>query len=93
MATERSQTGHRGNFASSTTSNWPHGDSADARATFTPNDRTIGDPDTLEPLGGGRFRLMARTGGGEIGEVVRFAEENGTVTRIYVGDGYYNRVR
>ena len=65
----------------------------DALVAFTPNDRTIGDPDTLEPLGGGRFRLMARTGGGEIGEVVRFAEENGTVTRIYVGDGYYNRVR
>lgn len=35
---------------------------------------------------------MARTGG-EIGEVVRFAEENGVVTRIYVGDGFFSRVR
>ncbi len=42
----------------------------------------------LEPLGGGRFRLMAPTGGSAIGEVVRFEEQGGKVTRMFIGDGY-----
>ena len=46
----------------------------------------------LEPIGDGRFRLVAPTGGGAVGEVVRFAEQNGRVTRIYVGDGFSDRV-
>jgi D-alanyl-D-alanine carboxypeptidase len=46
----------------------------------------------LEPLGDGRFRLLAPSGGGAVGEVVRFAEQNGRVTRIYVGDGFSDRV-
>mgnify|MGYP007038400143 FL=1 len=36
---------------------------------------------------------MAPGGGGAIGEVVRFVEENGVVTRMYVGDGYQTRLR
>jgi hypothetical protein len=46
----------------------------------------------LEPLGGGRFKLMAPTGGGPIGEVVRFEEKDGKVTRMILGDGYNERV-
>lgn len=46
----------------------------------------------LEPLGDGRFRVMAASGGGPVGEVVRFVEQNGKVTRIYVGDGFSERV-
>jgi D-alanyl-D-alanine carboxypeptidase len=59
---------------------------------ITPNAPTLENPVTLEPLGGGRFRYTARTGGGVIGEIVRFAEENGRVTRIYAGDSYAERV-
>lgn len=54
---------------------------------------TIGTPMTLEPLGGGRFRLMGPSGGDEVGEVVRFEEVNGVVTRLYTGDTYATRIR
>lgn len=40
----------------------------------------------LEPLGDGRFRLSAPTGGGSIGEVVRFEEKDGKVIRMFNGD-------
>ena len=60
---------------------------------MSPTSTTVGTPSTLEPLGGGRFRLMAPGGGSAIGEVVRFVEENGVVTRMYVGDGYQTRLR
>jgi D-alanyl-D-alanine carboxypeptidase len=46
----------------------------------------------LEPIGAGRFRLVAPSGGGPVGEIVRFVEQNGRVTRIYVGDGFSERV-
>jgi CubicO group peptidase (beta-lactamase class C family) len=45
----------------------------------------------LEPLGDGRFRLQAPTGGGAIGEVVRFDETPGRPVRLYVGDGWSER--
>jgi CubicO group peptidase (beta-lactamase class C family) len=59
---------------------------------ITPNAPTLENPITLDPLGDGRFRYTARTGVGVIGEIVRFAEENGRVTRIYMGDSYAERV-
>ena len=59
---------------------------------ISPTSTTVGTPSTLEPLGGGRFRLMAPGGGSAIGEVVRFVEANGAVTRMYVGDGYQTRL-
>ncbi|MBC7897805.1 MAG: beta-lactamase family protein [Cytophagaceae bacterium] len=65
----------------------------DRLVLITPNGDNVDTPTTLESLGGGRFRLMAATGGGAIGEVVRFVEENGQVVRMYVGDGYSQRVR
>lgn len=59
---------------------------------IAPNAPTLENPTALEPLGDGRFRLMARTGGSVIGEVVRFTEENGRVVRMYTGDSYADRV-
>jgi hypothetical protein len=38
------------------------------------------------------FRLEAPSGGGPVGEVVRFVEENGRVTRMYVGENYSERL-
>jgi len=57
----------------------------------TPNAANVDNPVTLEPLGAGRFRYMAPGGGGAIGEVVRFVEENGRVVRMFTGDGYDDR--
>ena len=59
---------------------------------IVPTAQNLDNPVTLEPLGDGRFRYVAPTGGGEVGEVVRFAEENGRVTRLILGDGYFMRV-
>ena len=60
---------------------------------ITPNGSNVDTPVELVPLGGGRFRFTTPTGGAEIGEIVRFVEEGGQVTRIYTGDGYSVRVR
>lgn len=60
---------------------------------ITPNGANVDNPATLEPLGNGRFRLVAPSGGGEVGEVVRFGEEPGKPMRLYVGDGFLDRVR
>ncbi|MGQ0649538.1 MAG: serine hydrolase domain-containing protein [Gemmatimonadaceae bacterium] len=65
----------------------------DRLVMITPNGASLDFPTTLEPLGGGRFKVVAPVGGGAVGEVVRFAEENGRVVRMYVGDGYTERVR
>jgi D-alanyl-D-alanine carboxypeptidase len=60
---------------------------------MSPNAASIDDSQELEPLGDGRFRLIAPTGGGAVGEVVRFVEENGRVVRLITGDTYSDRVR
>lgn len=59
---------------------------------ITPNARNIDDSVVLEPLGNDLFLLKAPTGGGRIGEVVHFVEENGEVLRMYNGDTYLDRV-
>lgn len=59
---------------------------------ITPNAPTLDNPVTLEPIGGGRFRYVAPSGGGVVGEVVRFVEANGRVTRMITGDSYVDRV-
>ena len=46
----------------------------------------------LEPIGNGQFRLEAPAGGGPVGEVVRFVEENGHVVRMYTGESFSRRV-
>ena len=53
----------------------------------------LDNPITLEPLGEGRFRYQAPTGGGPVGEVVRFVEEGGRVVRMVTGDSYVERVQ
>jgi D-alanyl-D-alanine carboxypeptidase len=59
---------------------------------ITPNAPNLDNPITLEPLGGGRFRVVAPTGGGAVGEVVRFVESSGRPMRMYIGDGWIDRV-
>jgi CubicO group peptidase (beta-lactamase class C family) len=54
---------------------------------------SIEDPIELEPIGDGTFRMLAPTGGGPVGEVVRFVEENGEVVRMITGDSYSDRLR
>lgn len=60
---------------------------------MTPNASSIDDSLELEPIGDGLFRFTAPTGGGAVGELVRFVEENGQVVRMITGDSYTNRVR
>jgi D-alanyl-D-alanine carboxypeptidase len=60
---------------------------------MTPNAPGIDTAVELEPLGGGRFRMVAPTGGGAVGEVVRFEERDGQVVRMVTGDSYSERVR
>jgi D-alanyl-D-alanine carboxypeptidase len=59
---------------------------------ITPNAPNLDNSVTLEPLGGGRFRYEAPTGGGEVGEVVRFVEQSGRPMRMYTGDSWIDRV-
>lgn len=54
--------------------------------------RSIGKPTALEPLGDGTFRFLAPTGGGPVGEIVRFVEEDGRVVRLITGDSYSDRI-
>jgi len=60
---------------------------------ITPNAANVDNPITLEPLGGGRFRFVAPTGGGVVGEIVRFVEQTGRPMRMYTGDSWIDRVR
>jgi D-alanyl-D-alanine carboxypeptidase len=49
------------------------------------------NPIVLEPLGNGRFRYTAPSGGGPVGEIVYFEEVNGKVTRMVTGDSWVPR--
>jgi D-alanyl-D-alanine carboxypeptidase len=60
---------------------------------ITPEAPNLDNQIQLEPLGDGRFRYSAPTGGGPVGEVVRFVEEGGRVIRMITGDSYVDRVR
>ena len=63
------------------------------RFTLLPSNSTAAETKTvLEPLGDGQFRMMAPTGGGAIGEVVRFDETPGRPARLYLGDTWAQRV-
>lgn len=59
---------------------------------ITPNGANVDNPVELVPLGGGRFRFTAPTGGGVVGEVVRFVEEPGRPMRMYTGDSWIDRI-
>ena len=60
---------------------------------ITPNAANLDHPIRLEPIGNGRFRYVAAGGGGPVGEIVQFVEEGGRVVRMFVGDGFVERVR
>ena len=60
---------------------------------ITPNAANLENQVTLEAIGDGRFRFVAPSGGGPVGEVVRFVEEGGRVVRMITGDSYVDRVR
>ena len=60
--------------------------------TINPSGPFPENPTRLEPLGDGMFRVEAATGGGPVGETVRFVEQNGKVTRMYTGGSYSDRV-
>jgi D-alanyl-D-alanine carboxypeptidase len=60
---------------------------------INPASATLDDPIELEPIGNGEFRYVAPVGGGPVGEIVRFVEENGRVVRMITGDSYVERVR
>ena len=57
------------------------------------NSANLDNPVQLEPVGNGLFRYVASVGGGPVGEIVRFVEENGRVTRMITGDSYVERVQ
>ena len=61
--------------------------------SMNPWSANIGEPTYLEPIGDGTFRMISPTGGGPVGEIVRFEEENGEVVRMVTGDSYSVRVR
>jgi hypothetical protein len=59
---------------------------------FDPANPNPDAPINMIPIGGGLFRFDAPTGGGVVGEVIRFVEENGKVVRMYTGESYTERV-
>jgi len=60
---------------------------------FDPWSPDLETPIELKPIGNDRFRILAPTGGGPVGEIVRFLEEDGIVTRMTTGDSYAERVK
>ncbi|NNK64340.1 MAG: beta-lactamase family protein [Gemmatimonadetes bacterium] len=60
---------------------------------MNPWSSSVGNPTELEPVGDGTFRIVAPTGGGPVGEIVRFVEEDGEVVRMITGDSYVMRIR
>jgi CubicO group peptidase (beta-lactamase class C family) len=60
---------------------------------INPDAANLDNPIELEPIGDGTFRYTAPAGGGVVGEIVRFVEENGQVVRMYTGDSFVDRVR
>jgi len=65
----------------------------DRLVSMNPWAASVGDPTQLDPIGDGTFRMVAPTGGGPVGEIVRFVEENGEVVRMVTGDSYRVRRR
>jgi D-alanyl-D-alanine carboxypeptidase len=65
----------------------------DKLVLLNPNANNLENVITLEPIGDGRFRFVAPSGGGPVGEVVRFVEEGGRVVRLITGDSYVERVK
>ena len=64
----------------------------DRLVIIRPDGPNLDNSVTLDPVGEGRFRFMAPTGGGVIGEIVRFVEEPGHPMRMVAGDSWIDRV-
>jgi D-alanyl-D-alanine carboxypeptidase len=64
----------------------------DKLIVMNPTAPTIDDTVSLQPLGGGRFRLVSPSGGRATGEVVRFSEEPGKPMRMISGDSWTERM-
>jgi hypothetical protein len=60
---------------------------------ISPNATNLDNVTNLEPVGEGRFRMVSPSGGGPVGEIVRFVEEGGRVVRMITGDSYVDRVK
>jgi D-alanyl-D-alanine carboxypeptidase len=60
--------------------------------TFDPSAPYPEHPTRLDPIGNGQFRVEAASGGGPVGEIVRFVEQNGKVVRMYTGSSFSDRV-
>jgi CubicO group peptidase (beta-lactamase class C family) len=60
---------------------------------INPNAANLDNPIRLAPIGNGQFRYEAPVGGGPVGEIVRFVEQDGRVVRMITGDSYVERVR
>ena len=60
--------------------------------SFDPTGANPERQNRLVPIGGGQFRLDAPSGGGAVGEVVRFVEQPGGGMRMYMGGSYSERV-
>lgn len=60
---------------------------------INPWSTSLGEPLQLVPIGNDQFRYEWSTGGGPVGEVIRFEEIDGEVTRMYTGDSYSKRIR
>jgi CubicO group peptidase (beta-lactamase class C family) len=61
-------------------------------AMIDPTSDDPGEQQQLIPLGGGTFRLEAKSGGSAVGEVVSFVERGGRVMRIVTGNTFSDRV-
>jgi D-alanyl-D-alanine carboxypeptidase len=59
---------------------------------INPNAPTLDAPVELVPIGNGQFRYTAPTGGGPVGEIVRFVEDGAREVRMITGDSYVDRV-
>ena len=60
---------------------------------ITPHAPSLDNPIELVPVGNDQFRYVAPAGGGPVGEIVRFVEQDGQVVRMITGDSYVERVR
>ena len=60
--------------------------------SFDPSAPYPEHPTSLEPIGNGQFRVEATSGGGAVGEIVRFVEQDGKVVRMYTGSSFSDRV-
>jgi D-alanyl-D-alanine carboxypeptidase len=60
---------------------------------ITPHAPSLEPSIVLVPVGNDQFRYVAPAGGGPVGEIVRFVEQDGQVVRMITGDSYVERVR